>query len=335
MGVLKAHQNGAWVPIGGGGSSSSEPEIHVGNSEPTNANVELWLDTSEEGTSATAENIGALPIDGTAADAEKLCGKPPEQYLQPRNLLDNSDFTNPVNQRGQTSYTGSAYSVDRWRAFHADTTHEVVDGGIRVSSEGVNPNLYQALDASKLKEGQIYTAAACDIEGNICIWTGTKDNITAVAPICVYISGERLLFRLSSSNTTWVWAALYEGEYTVETLPPYVPKGYAAELVECQRYFYVMPNKASFTYPGYSASATTGYFMVTLPVAMRVTPTLSVAEIGNVQVFRYNSTAAATAISLYAVDNNAVTFKITSSGMSAWACVTVRFNTEATLSADL
>jgi hypothetical protein len=31
--------------------------------------------------------------------------------------------------------------------------------------------------------------------------------------------------------------ALYEGEYTIETLPPYIPKGYAAELAECQRYF--------------------------------------------------------------------------------------------------
>ena len=33
------------------------------------------------------------------------------------------------------------------------------------------------------------------------------------------------------------WAALYEGSYTAETLPPYVPNGYAAELAECQRYF--------------------------------------------------------------------------------------------------
>lgn len=32
----------------------------------------------------------------------------------PVNLLDNSDFTNPVNQRGQTEYLGSGYSIDRW-----------------------------------------------------------------------------------------------------------------------------------------------------------------------------------------------------------------------------
>ena len=38
-----------------------------------------------------------------AADSEKLGGKEPEYYLQPVNLLDNSDFTHPVNQRGITS----------------------------------------------------------------------------------------------------------------------------------------------------------------------------------------------------------------------------------------
>ena len=33
-----------------------------------------------------------------------------------------------------------------------------------------------------------------------------------------------------------VWAALYEGAYTADALPAYQPKGYAAELAECQRY---------------------------------------------------------------------------------------------------
>jgi hypothetical protein len=33
------------------------------------------------------------------------------------------------------------------------------------------------------------------------------------------------------------WMALYEGEYTAETLPEYQPKGYAAELQECRRYY--------------------------------------------------------------------------------------------------
>ena len=30
------------------------------------------------------------------------------------NLIDNWYFGNPVNQRGQTSYTGTSYGIDRW-----------------------------------------------------------------------------------------------------------------------------------------------------------------------------------------------------------------------------
>ena len=38
---------------------------------------------------------------------------PPKFTVNP-NLLDNWYFGNPVNQRGQTSYTGNGYTVDRW-----------------------------------------------------------------------------------------------------------------------------------------------------------------------------------------------------------------------------
>ena len=57
-----------------------------------------------------------------AADAQSLGGKAPEYYLQPRNLLDNSDFRNPVNQRGQTSYADK-YGIDRWISFGTVTVN--------------------------------------------------------------------------------------------------------------------------------------------------------------------------------------------------------------------
>ena len=44
------------------------------------------------------EKDGRISAD-SAANSEKLGGKSPEYYIQPRNLLDNSDFRNPVNQR--------------------------------------------------------------------------------------------------------------------------------------------------------------------------------------------------------------------------------------------
>lgn len=152
------------------------------------------------------------------------------------NLLDNSDFRHPVNQRGAASYTGASYSIDRWRAYHTDTTHTVTEAGVAVSSTGSNPNIYQVLDAAKISSAKTYTAAACDSTGKIYTWTGQPTSSPAGA-ICVYYNtSNTLLFRLYGA-VTWVWAALYEGSYTADTLPTYQPRGYAAELAECQRYY--------------------------------------------------------------------------------------------------
>jgi hypothetical protein len=46
-------------------------------------------------------------------------------------------------------------------------------------------------------------------------------------------------------NVTFEWVALYEGEYTAETLPSYVSKGYAAELLACQMYYHIYATQAA------------------------------------------------------------------------------------------
>ena len=53
-------------------------------------------------------------------------------YSNP-NLLDNWYFVNPVNQRGQTEYTGNGYTIDRWRTVNASTVHTPTANGIKVS----------------------------------------------------------------------------------------------------------------------------------------------------------------------------------------------------------
>lgn len=51
------------------------------------------------------------------------------------NLLDNWYFGNPVNQRGQTEYTGNAtYSIDRWWTQY-EMTLSIVDGGIKIGGK--------------------------------------------------------------------------------------------------------------------------------------------------------------------------------------------------------
>ena len=169
------------------------------------------------------------------------------------NLLDNSDFTNPVNQRGKTTYSdgGNEYTIDRWKTQYG-TNISIENGYINIWG---NWDLKQRL---KKPLGIIYTLAA-KVRINF-----TGDNTPAVgidggqkveldAPIGEWriyakqidissITDETIEIQLapnggnSSGSISVEWAALYEGSYNVSTLPAYQPKGYAAELAECQRY---------------------------------------------------------------------------------------------------
>lgn len=160
------------------------------------------------------------------------------------NLLDNSDFRNPVNQRGQTSYTAAGYTIDRWAV-----TSGLTVGGAGVTSPGGN-YLYQMITQAAIPAGT-YTGAMGLADGTVicgsAIYTASDD-------ACMIITNEDLSMYLLRQGTvvqlaintitekTIVWAALYESEYTADTLPPYQPKGYAVELAECQRYFEYVNN---------------------------------------------------------------------------------------------
>ena len=84
----------------------------------------------------TAEMVGAQPL-LTPGDNISISGNTIATKAFPcnPNLLDNWYFGNPVNQRGQMSYTGMVYGVDRWRGSAEDVTVAVVTGGISVSGK--------------------------------------------------------------------------------------------------------------------------------------------------------------------------------------------------------
>lgn len=153
------------------------------------------------------------------------------------NLLDNSDFTNPVNQRGATSYTENGYTIDRWKLYSGAVS---IVGGQYVAASGQMYQLISGLDLEKTYTFAIENDAGIGVVcgkpsvlteatiGNATIKIASMDSLAEVViqPTEGY------------DETNVYWAALYEGSYTSDTLPPYVPKGYAAELAECKRYFY-------------------------------------------------------------------------------------------------
>ena len=191
----------------------------------------------------------------------------------PHNLLDNSDFRNPVNQRGLTSYVTGGFSIDRWVKSH-NTTVTVNDG--YVACAGSNILFVQRFE--KVLNG-LYTAACKLIDGTTHVITGAMSKTEIADGVIAFgINEDGLSYVKLTTDIGIVWAALYEGEYTAETLPEYQPKGYGVELAECLRYFYRFDsdkNGTSLTFtPGISTVA--GFLF---PVPMRVVPTMTVTSI--------------------------------------------------------
>ena len=157
------------------------------------------------------------------------------------NLLDNSDFTNPVNQRGVSGTISTAgYFIDRWK---------LVSGTVQITAEGLvlNGTISQILE----------NAAGTDVTASASAGTASYDNSTKT-------------FTLTATGQTITWAKLEKG--SVDT--PYVPKGYGAELLACQRYYVPIGENTKF-FGGIGTAGNVAFVGMILPVQMRVTPSFT------------------------------------------------------------
>lgn len=300
------------------------------------------------------EQDGVLAGGGTAKDSEKLGGKEPKYYIQPRNLLDNSDFTNPVNQRGETSYTGSAYSIDRWKT-SSNVTLTVGDGFITLKNASTagrySVNQYIEDGFDKLA-GKTITVAVCNTNGEIACASGTIPSEIPTANTDVASEGvlsdgtgakitletsgilNYLIMAGSGAETNLKWAALYEGEYTADNLPPYMPKGEDEEWRRCLRYYQKFDRNTLFHGPATSSSnllaaAYTKADMRTTP-SLIGTPTIASLRGGNISSTDMSVSAAS--VSYYS--NGMVRLQLTTSGLAAkYMCEAVLI--DFALSADL
>ncbi len=200
----------------------------------------------------------------------------------PRNLLDNSDFRNPVNQRGVTDgvYTDLAYFLDRWRG--ADNANvSFTSSGLKISSG----KIAQSLPEGARIPGKTYTFAVGLATGDVrfLVYTLPSETVSSWVDfgiayhedINIAAGGDQYNYNAIiefMSECTIVWAALYEGEYTAATLPEYHPKGYAAELLECQRYYYVYRQWVRAC--AKTNDLNTAHFNFQFPIPMRLNPAL-------------------------------------------------------------
>ena len=212
------------------------------------------------------------------------------------NLLDNSDFVHPVAQAGVNGAHGATgYAVDRWMRTSGATVSQAADG-LKIVSDKTSwtAGIQQRIEAKRFADVMTFAVrgvfpVACRLfvyigsgttnfgtayfqgdaaERTLVLKLTKPDGLTGDEVVNVYISPDT-----GSTGTAAVvrWAALYEGEYTAETLPPYVPKGYAAELAECLRY-YRRITATNETFAGYCANGVS-YCMIPLQT-MRIKPSL-------------------------------------------------------------
>lgn len=206
-----------------------------------------------------------------------------------RNLLDNSNFTDPVNQRGGTSgaVTAWTYFIDRWQATDAALTYFIGADGLHLTAG--EAWMAQNVQSSETKAGTTYTLVVGFNDGTFTLCTGALPAGETSWTEFANNSDDNCYVRMAKITGAVIscsfkpkkavvatWAALYEGAYTADTLPPYVPKGYAAELAECQRYFVsVSYNNTMLCGNTGNASGVGARLYLPLGTRMRINPTVS------------------------------------------------------------
>ena len=255
-------------------------------------------------------NLG-IPTDDKDAANKEYVNTVASKFSSPYNMLDNSDFTNPVNQRGLTVYNspgGHLYTIDRWIQYYGKVT--VNDEYVNwTSTDTANYKRFKQLIETTLKAGKTYTLAVLarinSISGFVrirpCNGNGalTDENKNVLhGPIgskttnftwIVFsfkptedISNPGVEILASDTSEDFVnidmkaWC-LYEGDYTADNLPEYKPKGYSTELLSCQRYFQRLQGWDYTQFgTGYWITATSLRVTVPLSVAVRIKwPTVS------------------------------------------------------------
>ena len=184
-------------------------------------------------------------LDHTAQEIDDAVDLAPQ--LSSPNLLDNWYFGNPVNQRGQTSWTNPSdwqYSIDRW-VITPSSVIALVDGGITITAD-----FHQGLEKVRLEFGGTYTFSVLSSDGRLGKHTFVLTSDTDINVgfgfgyfVC-FLGGDNVWFRIYGDGSTYKAAKLElgsqqtlahqdaNGNWVLNEIPDY-----GEQLARCQRYF--------------------------------------------------------------------------------------------------
>ena len=215
-----------------------------------------------------------------------------------KNLADNWDFTNPVNQRGKTQYTQGQYAMDRWVA-ETGSSVTIKDGYIAIAT--TTQAIIQRITEAEAKQlnGKTVTVSILTKEGNLATKTGviTYDGTKDIHLGTGSVDGVKFGMSLFPKNKSFQIGRIFgtgnvkavKTEFgDTQTLAYQKSDGkwelfehmdYDSELLKCKRYFWRSPVYALWTQIMYSAYVPVN---IMFPVEMRITPT--------VRIFSYEGT---------------------------------------------
>lgn len=221
--------------------------------------------------------VDTHPHDGSVEGGVKihysnLNGRP---ALTADNFLINSDFRNPVNQRGVSGLiTTPGYFIDMWRSNNAN--HPTVEDGYIVFAAGSENE--QRIEGLRLA-GKIATVSVkgttdeiVSVTGEFPLSNGTNTFIIdgwGTVDFGTNTAGKYTSIKLNPTTTKMVIAAKLE-EQNISTLMYDGPMGISTELIKCCRYLYRPMHKVFG-----SIGTNGGNLDIHIPVPMRILPTLS------------------------------------------------------------
>lgn len=229
--------------------------------------------------------------DSSNSPVEQMSVKKYSQTSNP-NLLDNTNFFNPINQRNQTSYSNTdaapKYSIDRW---------QVLGGTFDVSTRTYTSNstlgpygnqFRQYIPLGDISIGDTITVSSV-VNNTKYVFTTTVpqygDTVTN-APFLLETTwgGFKIITREEqhavlltmvvnvSQSITIDWIKMELGNFAT----PYVAKGYNKELTACLRYYQRF--NVNFRGEAFNVGDGEKYFTTISFYPMRVVPTITIAS---------------------------------------------------------
>ena len=306
--------------------------IVFGNTDTNNFNGDKTFSVAINATSSVTLKAAKLELGSTSTLQADLDNPPSEDIeklkldmydLDPgrcaylpwhnENLLDNWYFVGggsqqgggqfPINQRGQTEYTGVGYTVDRWISNASSTLASVVPDGISISVNNLPINtrwiLNQLLESYSSLAGKTVTVSlalrvtsgsvnvrfydgteayisrnATSSDLSVISASGTVSNSPTQMAVIVLNQTENADFTLVAAKLELGYLSTLarkdeEGNWVLNDAPP----NFRQELAKCQRYY--LKTVSNQYYPGCMYTATNGVFLIPTPVQMRTIPTFS------------------------------------------------------------